>query len=322
MANQIPLITDSPIHRFFFYRVRQGKMKRYQDIAGDGGSNIVAQVAEQAGRVKSRLAAVRRIIAVMSGKGGVGKSSVTVNLAAALALEGQAVGILDADINGPSIAKMAGVRGNPLRQGENGVIPPAAALGIKVMSMDLFLPDDQTPVLWQAPSQKDAYTWRGIMEAAALREFLADTEWGALDFLLIDLPPGSDKLPNLVDLLPRLDGVLVVSIPSGVSQLVVARSVTVAVELLNAPLIGLVENMSAYVCAHCGREEEMFPPDRSGNIADELKAPLLGKIPFDPRIARAGDEGRLFLNDHADTPAGQVIRQIAGKVRTFADHSN
>ncbi|MCK6619215.1 MAG: P-loop NTPase [Calditrichaceae bacterium] len=292
-------------------------MKRYQDIAGDGGSNIVAQVAEQAGRVKSRMAAVRRIIAVMSGKGGVGKSSVTVNLAAALALEGAAVGILDADINGPSIAKMAGVRGRPLLQGDNGVVPPAAALGIKVMSMDLFLPDDQTPVLWQAPGQKDAYTWRGMMEAAALREFLADTEWGALDFLFIDLPPGSDKLPNLADLLPRLDGVVAVSIPSGVSRLVVARSITVAVELLNAPLIGLVENMAAYVCAHCGREEEMFPPARQENTAEELKAPLLGKIPFDPRIARAGDEGRLFLNDHAHTPAGRAIRQIAGKVKAF-----
>ncbi len=297
-------------------------MKTYKDITGDGGSNIVAQVTAQAGRVRQRMATVRHIIAVMSGKGGVGKSSVTVNLASALALEGAAVGILDADINGPSVAKMAGVRGKPLRQGENGIVPPATAQGLKVMSMDLFLPDDQTPVLWQAPGQKDAYTWRGMMEAAALREFLADTEWGALDFLLIDLPPGSDKLPNLVDVLPRLDGVLVVSIPSGVSQLVVARSITVAVELLNAPLIGLVENMSAYVCAHCGREEEMFPADRSGNITDELKAPLLGKIPFDPRIARAGDEGRLFMNDHADTPAGQVIRQIAGKVRAFVGYSN
>lgn len=296
-------------------------MKRYRDIAGDGGSNVVAQVAAQAERVKQRLAAVRHIIVVMSGKGGVGKSSLTVNLASSLALEGRAVGILDADINGPSIAKMAGVRGSPLRQGENGLIPPAAALSIKVMSMDLFLPADQTPVAWQAPTQKDAYTWRGMMEAAALREFLADTDWGALDFLLLDLPPGSDKLPTLVDLLPRLHGVVVVSIPSGVSQLVVARSITVAVEMLNTPLIGLVENMSAYVCAHCGREEEMFPPDRSGIFTDELRVPLLGKIPFDPRIARAGDEGRLFMLDHADTPAGRAIGQIAGKVKAFVDHS-
>lgn len=292
-------------------------MKTYKDISGDGGSNIVGQVTEQANRVKSRMASVRHIIAVMSGKGGVGKSSLTVNLAAALALQDQAVGILDADINGPSIAKMTGVKGQILQQGENGIIPPSAALNIKVMSMDLFLPDDSTPVLWNAPTQKDAYTWRGMIEAAALREFLSDTEWGVLDFLLIDLPPGADKLPNLADLLPQLAGAIVVTIPSGVSRLVVGKSIRMAKELLNTPVIGLAENMSAYICSHCGKEEALFPPGEAEEIAIEHNIPFLGKIPFDPRLALAADEGRLFTQEHRDTPAARAIEEITNKVRKF-----
>jgi ATP-binding protein involved in chromosome partitioning len=290
-------------------------MKTYKDIIGDGGSNIVAQVTAQAGRVKQRLAPVRHIVAVMSGKGGVGKSSVTVNLATALALQNHTVGILDADLNGPTIAKMAGVRNYRLQQNESGIIPAVANLNIKVMSMDLFLPDDHTPVLWEAPTQKDAFSWRGMMEVAALREFLSDTEWGELDFLLIDLPPGTDKLPNLVDVLPRLSGTVIVTIPSGVSQLVVGKSVTMAKDLLNAPVIGLVENMSAYVCAHCGKDEELFPSGEAEKITARHKVPFLGKIPFDPRIALAGDEGRFFLINHGETPAGKAIRQIADRVK-------
>ena len=132
-------------------------MKTYNDIAGDGGSNIVEQVTAQQNRLKSRMDSVRHIVAVMSGKGGVGKSSVVVNLASALALQDYSVGILDADINGASMAKMTGVRGQALETSETGVKPATAARNLKVMSIDLFLPDDSTPVIWDAPTQKDAY---------------------------------------------------------------------------------------------------------------------------------------------------------------------
>ncbi len=292
-------------------------MKTYHDIPTDGGSNIVEQVTEQANRVQARLASVRYVVAVMSGKGGVGKSSMTVNLAAALALEGQAVGILDADINGPSIAKMTGVRGYMPRVGESGMTPATGALGIKVMSIDLFLPQDGTPVLWNAPTQQDAYTWRGMMEMAALREFLADTAWGTLDVLLVDLPPGADKLPNLADVLPSLSGTIVVTIPSAVSQWVVARSITMAKEIVKRPVIGLVENMAAYVCAHCGQEEALFPIGHVEELAAEHDVPYLGRIPFDPRLAAAADDGTLFMQHHHETPAGQAIAQVAEKVRAF-----
>ena len=294
-------------------------MKTYHDIPSDGGSNIVAQVTEQADRVRARMASVRHVVAVMSGKGGVGKSSVTVNLAAALALGEQAVGILDADINGPSIAKMTGVRGQLLYAGTTGLQPAVSALGIKVMSIDLFLPQDETPVLWDAPTQKDAYTWRGMMEMAALREFLGDTEWGALDVLLIDLPPGTDKLPNVIDLLPQLDGTVIVTIPSGVSQLVVSKSITMAKDILKTPVIGLVENMAAYVCAHCGQEETLFPVGHVEALAEAHHVPFLGRIPFDPRLARAADEGTLFALQHRETPAALAIQRLAEKVRGFLE---
>ncbi len=292
-------------------------MKTYHDIPTDGGSNIVAQVTEQMDRLQARMASVRHVIAVMSGKGGVGKSSLTVNLAAALALDEQAVGILDADINGPSIAKMTGVRGHTLHPGATGMQPPVSALGIKVMSIDLFLPQDDTPVQWDAPTQKDAYTWRGMMEMAALRELLGDTEWGALDVLLIDLPPGTDKLPNLVDLVPQLAGTIIVTIPSGVSQFVVAKSITMAKKILKTPVIGLVENMAAYVCAHCGQEEALFPRGHVETLAEAHDVPFLGRIPFDPRLALAADEGALFVQHHPETPAALAIHHLAERVRAF-----
>ena len=292
-------------------------MKTYKDIPTDGGSNIIEQVTEQANQVQERLASVRHVVAVMSGKGGVGKSSMTVNLAAALARDGQAVGILDADINGPSIAKMTGVRGHTPAAGASGMTPALGALGIKVMSIDLFLPQDATPVLWEAPTQQDAYTWRGMMEMAALRELLADTAWGALDVLLVDLPPGADKLPNLADLAPGLSGTIVVTIPSGVSQLVVGKSITMAKEIVKRPVIGIVENMAAYVCAHCGKEESLFPVGRVEELAATHDVPYLGRIPFDPRLAVAADEGTLFMQHHHATPTGQAITRLADRVRAF-----
>ena len=157
--------------------------KRYRDIAGDGGSNIVAQVERQQARLRERLSRVRAIVAIVSGKGGVGKSSVTANLAACFALNGRQVGVLDADLNGPTMAKMLGVRGGKLVVRAGGVEPPRNALGVKVMSMDLLLPSDSAPLTWDAPTQDEAHTWRGTMEANALREFLADTDFiGAVVF--------------------------------------------------------------------------------------------------------------------------------------------
>jgi ATP-binding protein involved in chromosome partitioning len=288
-------------------------MKRYRDIAGDGGSDIVGQLEAREARLRARMAGIRRKVAVVSGKGGVGKSSVTANLAAALGGQGHAVGVLDADLNGPSIAKMLGVRGRTLRLTDTGVVPALAETGVRVLSIDLLLPSDETPVTWDAPTQDEAYTWRGTMEANAIREFLTDTEWGALDVLLVDLPPGADRLPTLAGLLPDLAGAVVVTIPSEVSHLVVKKSITLA-RSTGTRVLGLVENMAGYVCAQCGSLGALFAGPGGEHTATQCGIPFLGRVPFDPRLAAAADQGRAFVLEHAESPAGRALREIAGRL--------
>ena len=277
-------------------------MKRYRDIAGDGGSNIVGQVEAQQARLRARLSGVRAILAVVSGKGGVGKSSVTANLAASFAMEGWQVGVFDADLNGPTMAKMLGVRGARLVVQDGAVAPPRNAQGVKVMSMDLLLPSDAAPLSWDAPTQEEAHTWRGTMEANALREFLSDTDWGALDLLLVDLPPGTDRLATVTSLVPALTGTLVVTIPSDVSQLVVRRSLTAAASI-RAPVLGLVENMAG-----------LFPGPDAEALAREAGTPFLGRIPFDAGLAAAADRGEAFVTTAPDRPAAQALRDIASRL--------
>ena len=277
--------------------------KRYKDIAGDGGSNIERQVSEQHARLHARLAEVRAIVAVVSGKGGVGKSSLTANLAASWALEGRRVGVLDADLNGPSMATMLGVRGRRLVVGAEGVTPPEGALGVRVMSMDLLLPSDDAPLVWEAPTQAESHTWRGAMEANALREFLADTAWGALDVLLLDLPPGTDRLVTVASLLPTLSGTIVITIPSEVAHLVVRKSITIAAQA-KAPVLGLVENMAG-----------LFPGPSGVDLAREAGIPFLGAVPFDPALAAAADLGEPLV---ASAPTCEAARALTTIARTVA----
>lgn len=289
-------------------------MKKYRDIAGDGGSNIVGQVEAQRERLRRRLAGVRRVVAVVSGKGGVGKSSVSANVAAACALAGWSVGVLDADLNGPSIAMMLGIRGQALTIGPDGVEPLRSPQGVKAMSMDLLLPGDATPLAWSAPTQAESHTWRGTMEANALREFLSDTAWGELDLLVLDLPPGADRLATVAGLLPALDGAVVVTIPSEVSHLIVKKSVTVAREA-GAPMLGLVENMAGYACPDCGAVNPLFTGPGGAELAAELGIPFLGPIPFDPRLAAAADRGVAFVAAESVSPAARALDAIAAALR-------
>lgn len=287
-------------------------MKTYRDIAGDGGSDVLGQVAEREARKRARMALIARKFAVMSGKGGVGKSMIAVNLAAALALQGHRVGILDADINGPCIAAMLGVRDQALTLGAGGVAPAVGPLGIKVVSMDLLLPRGAGPVTWNASTQQHRFTWLGAVEAGALGEFMTDTRWGELDFLLIDLPPGPERFLGLHDLLPECDGAIVVTIPSGVARLTVKRSIVLA-QAARAKLCGVVENMAGYRCERCGALHTLFA-DEGEPTGHTLGMPVLGRIPFDPRIARCCDQGSPFVIAHRDTPAGQAFMEIAGRI--------
>ena len=284
--------------------------KTYKDLVGDGGSNIVGQVTEQLTRLRARMRGVRGRVAVVSGKGGVGKSAVTVNLATAVAMEGAAVGILDADLNGPSIAKMTGVRGQRLVITAEGVQPAQGPVGMRIMSMDLLLPHDDTPVTWQATMQTEAYIWRSSMEATALREFLSDTVWGELDFLFLDLPPGTDRIATLADILPGLTGMILVTIPAEVSHLVVRKSLALARDL-RVPVLGLIENMTGYYCQNCRTVGDLFRPGEGPRLARDFGIRFLGEIPFDPRLARACDSGIPFVAVHPQTAVGHVFQTIA-----------
>ena len=278
-------------------------MKRYRDIVGDGGSDVAGQVDAQLERLRRRLAPIRFIAAVVSGKGGVGKSTITASLACAFTLDGWKVAVLDADLNGPCMAKILGARGGRLQITEGEVEPPAGALGVRVMSMDLLLPSDAAPLVWDAPTQAEAHTWRGTMEANALREFLADTAWGALDLLLLDLPPGTDRLATVVSLVPGLAGTILVTIGSDVSQLIVKKSITVALGA-GAPVLGLVENMAG-----------LFPgPDTEG-LALEAGIAFLGAVPFDRGLSLAADAGEPFVATSAESQAARALRAIAARVR-------
>ncbi len=267
--------------------------------------------------VAERLGSVRRVVAVMSGKGGVGKTAVAVNLALALVRGGARVGLLDADLSSPSVALMLGLRGSPLRVAGTDLLPTAGPLGLAVQSMDFFLQGAQ-PLDWEGP-EGEGSPWRSVLEASALADLLAHTAWGALDVLVVDLAPGADRLPALARLLPRRSlTALAVTIPTAVSLLAVERSVRRAQDA-RIPLIGIVENMGKVVCAGCGREGELFRESPVDEAAAHLDLPLLARVPFDPRLAADADAGRPFLaGEGAGSPAGVAFAALAECVTRYA----
>jgi ATP-binding protein involved in chromosome partitioning len=229
------------------------------------------------------------------------------------------VAVLDADLNGPALAKMLGVRGAPLRIGAEGAEPPEGPLGIKVLSMDHLLPRDEAPLQWKAPTQEGSFVWRASAEAAALREFLSDTRWGPLEYLLIDLAPGTDKLSSLASLLPDLAAAVVVTIPTEVAQRTVRKSITLATELWGASPVGVVENMAAYRCAHCGHEEPLFRGPDSAVMAREMGVSFLGRVPFDPRLAAATDRGVPYVRQEPGSPCATALRAVAKALRSLVE---
>ncbi|MFQ5825954.1 MAG: P-loop NTPase [Dehalococcoidia bacterium] len=252
---------------------------------------------------------VRHKIAIMSGKGGVGKSVITANLACLLADHGYRVGVLDADFSGPSLAKMLGVQGQRLKIGPAGVVPATGILGLRVMSLDFLLPKEESPVIWNGPAE-NTIVWQGAMEASTLRELLSDTDWGGLDFLLLDLPPGTERLSTVAQLLPNLSGAMIVTIPSEISYFVVKKSATLAKEL-NMTVLGLVENMAGYHCLNCGIVGQLFGTTYRGEeTARSLGVPFLGQIPFDPRLAEYTDRGKPFILEHRDSIVATALRDI------------
>ena len=253
--------------------------RTYREVTGDDRSQLGEQVAAQRRRVDERLRDVGRVIAIMSGKGGVGKSYVTAAIARGLArrMPG-AVGVLDADLASPTTGRLLDARG-PLRVDEDGVHPALGSAGVFVCSMDMLL-EDGAPLAWREPAS-ERFVWRGTLEAGALREFLGDVVWGELDVLLIDLPPGTDRLDDLTELVPGIAGAIAVTIPSEESRRSVERAMRRATQA-GVPLLGVVENMSGYACACCGAIAPLHEGTAGAMLAETFGVPLLYRLPFLP----------------------------------------
>ncbi len=242
---------------------------------------------------------VKSTIAVASGKGGVGKTTVSVNLAVALAQAGAKVGLMDADIYGPNIPIMMGVNEQPKALGER--IIPLQAHGVKLMSMGFLVPPEQ------------AVIWRGPMLHSAIRQFLSDVEWGDLDYLVIDLPPGTgDAQLTLAQSVPLTGGV-VVATPQDVALADVIKGITMF-HKLEVPVIGVVENMSYFLCPHCGERTEIFAHGGAHKMAEKLDVPFLGEIPLDVAIRVGGDTGKPVTVTHPDSPYAQAFQKLARSV--------
>ncbi|HEX9348903.1 MAG TPA: P-loop NTPase [Gemmatimonadales bacterium] len=244
-------------------------MRTYHELTNPDRSGLLDQILTQRRRVADRLAGVRRTIAVMSGKGGVGKSYVTAHLARALARAGQQVGILDADLNGPTIPRLLETPRAAHRTSDDGVEPAIGLDGVKCISMALLL-EDGAPLAFKGPSA-ESFVWRGAMEASALREFLGDVNWGSLDTLLLDLPPGMQRYIELCDILGKPPAVLTVTIPTPESRDAVRRAMRAAVEH-GSDIVGIVENM-------VGRE---FTGTAADDLAKEFDRPVVARIPWHP----------------------------------------
>ena len=277
-------------------------------------AQVMKQLVDQSLQVKIRMGQIKRKLVVMSGKGGVGKSMTTANLALAFARQGQKVGVLDVDLNGPCIPKMLGVKGK-FEIGADGALPPVGPYGMKIASMDFFLKQEDSPVRWKGPMELSPI-WLGLMEMNVIREFLGDIVWGEIDTLITDLPPGAaaDKPPVIAGFIPELDGAVVVATPSEVAKTVVKKSIVYARDL-GIRVIGLVENMSGALCPQCGADVA-FLEGGCEDLCKELDVPLLGKIPFDQQMAKAYDHGAPLAADH---PISKRFDEIAKRIGEYWD---
>lgn len=268
-------------------------MKTYSDIVGDGGSDVLGQVRTLQRSIAAALADVEHLVAVGSGKGGVGKSTVTMALGQALRRRGKDVAILDADFNGPCQAHLAGLTGTPWIPGEGGLTLPRRRDGLGIVSLGSLL-EDSRPLGFDSVTRGESHTWRATREFAVLAQLLAAVQWGRLDVLLLDLPPGAERTLQYAEFFSREDvgsepSFVMVNIPSGISRGVVARSLTV-LEEAGSPVLGVVENMAGYACHGCAAIRPLFP-ESPEDESDTWSVPTLGRLPFDPALASLCDRG-------------------------------
>ena len=250
-------------------------------------------------RLKENMSKIKQVFLVMSGKGGVGKSTVAVNLAYTLALKGKKTGIMDIDLHGPNIAKMLGIEGKTILSDEFGIVPVKVNENLKAISLALFGTKQDAP-----------FIWRGPMKSGAIKQFLSDVHWGELDYLIIDSPPGTGDEPlSVCQFIPKISGAVIVSTPQDVAVLDARKSIQFAREL-RIPIAGIIENMSGYFCPHCQKEVNLFKKGGAENAAEEMHVPFLGRIPFDPEMVELGDRGTPFVSHQSGSLSVKAFEEI------------
>ena len=277
--------------------------------ASCGNSEKIAEIhrIKEELKIQEALFAIRHKIVVLSGKGGVGKSSVAANLAVALSRKGLKTGLLDTDLHGPSIPTLLGLESQFPAQNNGRMEPVSYSDTLKVMSVGLLLQD-----------RSEALILRGPAKHGVIKEFISAVDWGELDYLVVDCPPGTGDEPlSVIQLLRDVDGAIIVTTPQDLALVDVRKSVTFC-RHLKLPVIGVIENMSGYACPHCGENTDIFKSGGGKQLAVEMGIPFLGSIPLDPAMVSAGDEGKPFMAENLDTPAADAMREIFVKVLAFA----
>ncbi len=266
----------------------------------EGRQQGAAEASAGQKALDDRMSRIKHKIIVLSGKGGVGKSTVAANLAYALSLRDKRVGLLDVDVHGPSIPKMMGIEGKPVSGTQEAIAPVEMGSNLRVMSMGFFLQD-----------RDDALIWRGPLKANLIRQFLSDVEWGSLDYLVIDSPPGTGDEPLSVgQLIPDADGAVVVTTPQEIALADVRKSISFC-RKLNLPVLGVVENMSGFECPHCHERVDVFKSGGGEQMATEMNVPFLGRIPLDPRVVETGDRGSLIVAESNGGAAAEGFLHLA-----------
>ena len=250
-------------------------------------------------QLKYNMSKIKHKILVLSNKGGVGKSSIAVNLACSLSEKGYKVGILDADLHGPSVATMLGFEGKKLQGSPEGILPMSVSTNLVAVSMASLIESSDAPLIW-----------RGPLKAMALKQFLGEVQWGVLDYLVIDSPPGTGDEPlSICQLIPELDGGVIVTTPQGVA-LLDSRKCVNFLKNLKIPILGIIENMSGLKCPYCGKNIDLFKSGGGGKAAEEFKLPFLGKIPIDLNMVNSADEGKPYISQYKNSKTAQILNKI------------
>lgn len=258
---------------------------------------------EEEQKIKERMDKIRHKILVISGKGGVGKSTVATNLVYAFTKMGADTGILDIDIHGPSIGRMTGIEGMTLTMNQDQSVEPIVKDGVRIITMASILQDSDQPVIW-----------RGPLKMKAIKQFLSDINWGELDWLVIDSPPGTGDEPlSVCQLIPELDGSIIVTTPQEVALLDARKTVKFS-QAMSVKVLGIVENMSGFICPNCGERTDIFKSGGGEKAAGELGVPFLGKIPLEPAIMHSGEEGKPFVISSPESETAKALMAISEKL--------